>query len=87
MDKYMEQAIHSVVKEFDCSAAILREQMCMDPNKLFNNGEYKVALVRSRASELRLLDMLRHMHDPEFCPYEECNVCALLADYKDVKTD
>lgn len=39
-----------------------------------------------RASELRLLDMLRRMHDPEFCPYKECDACALLAQYKDVKT-
>ena len=86
MDKYMEQAIREAERFWYAFSVELRARYCQE--EVEQHPDSPVAqFCLARASELRLLDRLRRMHDPEFCPYEECDACALLAQYKDVKTD
>lgn len=89
MDKYMEQAIRDLGAVYHDEDLVRRFQN--------NGGQIEFAL-KARASELRLLDMLRRINQECNCPFCEgpsvgvghadfCELMKLLAQYKDVKTD
>ena len=86
MDKYMEQAIREAERFWYAFSVELRARYCQE--EVEQHPDSPVAqFCLARSSELRLLDMLRRVHDQESCLPEVCSACALLAQYKDVKTD
>lgn len=97
MDKYMEQAIREAERFWYAFSVELRARYCQE--EVEQHPDSPVAqFCLARASELRLLDMLRRINQECNCPFCEgpsvgvghadfCELMKLLAQYKDVKTD
>jgi hypothetical protein len=95
MDKYMEQAIDLFASNWLEKEDVTDEERAFICRLMETDWQVEFAVTRqvhlleSRASELRLLDMLRRIDESYLVlPLKlSCDLDDLLAEYKDVKTE